>query len=101
MALLVGECDIGLGYWKGKCKWAVNALKLQSHQCHEMETKKPHKCRANHQILTQRVRGLKLYLSGSGRDLFNFSNCELRLLTIDFKCKVFINFFPNYGLAKR
>ena len=39
MALLVDECDIRLGYWKGQRKWGVNTLKLQSHQCHEMVKK--------------------------------------------------------------
>jgi len=40
MALLVGECDIRLGYWKGQRKWGVNTLKSQPHQCHKMGTKK-------------------------------------------------------------
>ena len=35
------------------------------------------------------------------RNLFNCSNCELCLFTHDFKRKIFINLFSNYGLAKR
>ncbi len=35
------------------------------------------------------------------RNLFNCSNCEFRLFTPDFKRKIFINLFPNYGSAKR
>ncbi len=35
------------------------------------------------------------------RNLFNCSNGELRLFTLDFKRKIFINLLPNYGLAKR
>jgi len=41
MALLVGECDIRLGYWKGQRKWGVNTLKSQPHQCHKIVTKNP------------------------------------------------------------
>ena len=41
MALLVGECDIRLGYWKGQRKWGVNTLKLQSHQCRNGNKKAP------------------------------------------------------------
>jgi len=41
MALLVGEYDIRLGYWKGQRKWGVNTLKSRPHKCHEMVIKKP------------------------------------------------------------
>ena len=41
MALLVGEYDIRLGYWKGQRKWGVNTLKLQSHQMSRNGKKNP------------------------------------------------------------
>jgi len=33
------------------------------------------------------------------RNIFNCSNCELRLFITDFKRKIFINLFPNCGLS--
>ena len=72
MALLVGEYDIRLGYWKGQRKWGVNTLKSQSHQYHKMVTKKPHKV-----YIGSAIRGRECYLT-----FFHFSILDLLFVVV-------------------